>query len=196
VSGVAGDEHPVLAPLRRYEGFTIAAVCGRAQVSVAAIYARVMSKEALFFAVYDHVLEQIRRERIAFDRIDAGGDRPLVDVVRDAVAVVVAEFAGHRPFMRAVILLSGENAEVRRRGSAWTTELGRGFARVLLRRENEFHHDDVAAAVDTCFRVVFSSVVIRVAYGATFESPRVASDEEFLASLQLVATSFLWAPRD
>jgi AcrR family transcriptional regulator len=51
-----------VAPLEEdgYEGFTIAAVCERAQVPPRAVYDRAPSKDALFPAVYEHGMARIR----------------------------------------------------------------------------------------------------------------------------------------
>ena len=55
-----------------YEGFTIAAVCHRAQVPPRAVYDRAPSKDALFLAVYEHGMARISSVRRAH-RIAAGG---------------------------------------------------------------------------------------------------------------------------
>jgi AcrR family transcriptional regulator len=174
-----------------YAGFTIAAVCERADVSVAAIYARVASKEALFFAVYEHMLALVEGERADFDQIDPRRDRPISLVVAEVTALVAREFIAHRPFMRAVILLSGDNAEVRRRGSLWTRALGDRFTAALLSRRDDLVGEDIELEVDACYRSVFSSVAIYVAYGATFQSRREITDETFVRELQTMAVRYL-----
>jgi AcrR family transcriptional regulator len=174
-----------------YDGFTIAAVCERAGVAVATIYARVASKDALFLAVYDNVLAAIDAGDRALDGPEHWDGLPLRQVIGDAVALVAAQFLDHAAFMRVVILLSGSHEEVRRRGSIWTTALGRRFTAVLMRRADGIPRTDVPLAVDTCYRMVFSSVAIHVAYGAGFESERSLTDEQFLHELLEVAERYL-----
>jgi AcrR family transcriptional regulator len=171
-----------------YKGFTIAAVCEKAQVSVATIYARVAGKDALFFAVYEHALARIDRESTGFD---PRGQRDIEAVVRKSVAVVADKFINYEPFMKAVILLSGEDKEVRRRGSAWTTNLGELFGDSILSRREDLLCDDPDFAVDLSYRTVLSAVIIHVAYGPDFQSKRPLSDEMLIRGLQDLVVGLL-----
>lgn len=177
-----------------YEGFTIAAVCARAEVSVATIYARVASKEALFFAVYEHVLADIGREELVLEEVSRFQALPVAEVVREAVVAVADRFLLHAPFLGSIILLSGTNAELRRRGGEYSRGLGERFSAALLTHAAEIAHDDPERAVDACFRMLFSTLAIHVSYGSGFESGRSMSDDQLVHDLQELAASYLLSP--
>lgn len=56
------DAGVILLEEAGYEGFTIAAVCERAQVSPRAVYDRAPSKDALFLAVYERGMARIKAD--------------------------------------------------------------------------------------------------------------------------------------
>src|SRR3954452_5374457 len=78
-----------------YEAFTIAAVCERARVAPTAIYARTTSKDALFLAVYEHGIAQLRAEQDVFaDGTRWAGLGPA-ELVREAVAEMTGISSRH-----------------------------------------------------------------------------------------------------
>ncbi|MDX2541652.1 TetR/AcrR family transcriptional regulator [Streptomyces sp. WI04-05B] len=173
-----------------YEAFTIAAVCDRAQVAPRAIYARTDSKEALFLAVYEHGLARVRADHSVF--ADAGHWRGLSPdrLVERAVCAVADIFGRHAALLRAVILISGAHPEIHRRGAAYSTELGRLFTGVLLEVGEHMDHDDPESAVRAAYTTVFSTLVVRVAYGPAIADAE-ADDDAFLASLSDMACRYL-----
>ena len=177
-----------------YEGFTIAAVCERAGVSVATIYARASSKDALFLAVYEHVLADITGEELVLEDSARWDALPTPALIREAVSTVADRFLLHSRFLGSVILLSGTHTELRRRGAIYSQALGDRFSSVVLRRATEIARDNPAEAVDACFRMVFSTLAIHVSYGAGFESGREMSDAALVRELRELAASYLLAP--
>ncbi|WP_336026309.1 TetR/AcrR family transcriptional regulator [Geodermatophilus sp. FMUSA9-8] len=173
------------------DAFTIAAVCERAGVAPRALYARVDTKEALFLAVYEHGIGRLRADQeVLADDARWAGLAPA-DLVRAAVAETVGISLRHQRFLGAVVLISAAHAEVRRRGSRYSRELGEGFARVVLRVRDAIRHDDAEAAVRSCFGTVFAASVIRVAYGPGFATPVPVDDEAFVAGLGETAVRYL-----
>jgi AcrR family transcriptional regulator len=208
---VAGDPLAIRPPLQRrsreawarvldagvalleeggYEAFTIAAVCDRAQVAPRAIYARTDSKDALFLAVYEHGLARVRADQEVFADADRWRDLSPDQLVDRAVRAVAGIFARHAPLLRAVILISGAHPEVHRRGAAYSAELGRLFAGVLLQIRDRLDHRDPEPAVRAAYTTVFSSLVVRVAYGPAIAGAE-ADDDAFLASLSDMARRYL-----
>ncbi|WP_405652725.1 TetR/AcrR family transcriptional regulator [Streptomyces sp. NBC_00019] len=173
-----------------YEAFTIAAVCDRAQVAPRAIYARTDSKEALFLAVYEHGLDRVRADHSVF--ADAEHWRGLSPdrLVERAVRAVADIFGRHAALLRAVILISGAHPEIHRRGADYSAELGRLFTGVLLEVGEHMDHDDPEPAVRAAYTTVFSTLVVRVAYGPAITDAE-ADDDAFLASLSDMACRYL-----
>ena len=81
------------------------------------------------------------------------GVRPA-DLASAGVAQTVGISLWHERFLRAVVLVSAAHAEVRRRGSRYSQELGEGFAEIVLRARDAIRHEDPEAAVRcaTCWR--------------------------------------------
>jgi AcrR family transcriptional regulator len=176
-----------------YEAFTIAAVCERARVAPTAIYARTTSKDALFLAVYEHGIAQLRAEQEVFADDARWSGHPPADLVRRAVAEMIGISVRHERFLRSVVLISAAHPEVRRRGSHYSQELGEAFARVVLGAREAIRHADPEAAVRTCFGTVFATTIIRVAYGPGFATPSPVDDETFVADLGDTAVRYLLA---
>jgi AcrR family transcriptional regulator len=174
-----------------YDGFTIAAVCERAQVAPTALYARTTSKDALFLAVYEHGIARLRAGQAVFDDEGRWTGMPPAELVRSAVAEMVGISLRHERYLRAVVLVSAAHPEVRRRGARYSQELGEGFARVVLRAREAIRHADPEAAVRSCFGTVFATSIIRVAYGPGFATPQPVDDDTFLADLGETAVRYL-----
>jgi AcrR family transcriptional regulator len=177
-----------------YEGFTIAAVCERAQVAPTALYARTSSKDALFLAVYEHGVARLRADQEVFPDEVRWSGLPPTDLVRAAVAEAVGISLRHQRFLRAVVLVSAAHPEVRRRGSRYSQDLGEGFCAVVLRARDAIRHEDPEAAVRSCFGTVFATSMIRVAYGPGFATPLPVGDDVFVADLGETAVRYLLGP--
>jgi AcrR family transcriptional regulator len=176
-----------------YDAFTIAALCERAAVAPPAIYARTASKDALFLAVYEHGIARLRDEQAVFDDDARWAGLSAADRVRAAVAEMVGISLRHQRFLRAVVLLSAAHAEVRRRGSRNSQELGERFAAVLRPLAGVISHQDPEAAIRSCFDVLFAASMIRVAYGPGFATAAPLDDENYVAELGETAVRYLLA---
>jgi AcrR family transcriptional regulator len=145
-----------------YEGFTIAALCEQASVPPRALYARAATKDALFLAVYEHGMSRVVAARVAFETEVRRGSGDVSARIDGLVHFMLDHFLAHADFLRAVVLVSGAHPEVRRRGEAYRRELGAVFADVVTDGGRE---PVVEGDVDFCFSLVFSALVVRVAYG-------------------------------
>jgi AcrR family transcriptional regulator len=158
------------------EALTISAVCERAEVPPRFIYERVSNKEALFLAVYEHGMARVRESESGFDRADRWIGLSRAATVDAAVRELVAVFERNRAFLRSIVLVSGARGEVRARGAQYTGALRTRFVGRLA------VVSDDTGALDAVFRVLFSSLVFRTAYGPDFVAPPV-SDAQFADEL-------------
>ena len=156
-----------------------------------AIYARTTSKDALFLAVYEHGIGRLRDEQGTFADEPRWASFTAAELVRTAVAEMVGISFRHQRFLRAVVLVSAAHAEVRRRGSRYSQELGEGFVRVVLRARDAIRHDNPEGAVRSCFGTVFAASIIRIAYGPDFATPAPVDDGAFVADLGETAVRYL-----
>jgi AcrR family transcriptional regulator len=172
-----------------YEAFTIAAVCERAGVAPRALYERVDTKDALFLAVYEHGMARIRVENAVFDDDARWAGLTAQEVAERAVGVVVDVFGRHAALLRAVVLISGAHPEVNRRGGVYSRELGAAFARRIARS-----CPAPPAAIEAAYTAVFSTMVVRVAYGPTFAAPSV-DDDTLVDALRTMVRTYLFDDR-
>lgn len=170
-----------------YEAFTIAAVCERADVAPRALYERVATKDGLFLAVYEHGMARVRTEHDIFEDDAAWVGLTADEAIRKAVVTVAELFHTHAALLRAVVLLSGAHPEVNRRGSAYSRELGDAFARRVSR---------VCGApvetIRTVYTILFSTMVVRTAYGPGFAAEDLV-DAELTRALEVMVSSHLMA---
>lgn len=173
-----------------YAGFGIADVCRRAGVSAGGLYRYFESKESLVLAVQDRELDRLGVDTAAaLDR--ARWEGASVDaVVEGAVHALADQYRRHEPMLRAFIMHSGADPEMRAHSSLAVRDGMRAqFEALLLSRADELVVADrpvaageptvtdaagvataVRRAVDGCFRLVFDSLSWRVGFGAGFES--------------------------
>jgi AcrR family transcriptional regulator len=176
-----------------YEAFTIAAVCERAQVAPRALYARVDTKDALFLAVYEHGIARVLADQAVLTDGSRWSRLPAAEVAVRAVQEVAGIFHRNAAFLRSVVLLSGAHAEVYRRGAHYTRDLADQFTALVL-AAGEIDQPDPAVAVRAAFNAVFSSLVVRTAYGPAFAGP-TADDEAFLETLAAMVRRYLYGDR-
>ena len=174
-----------------YEAFTIAAICERANVAPPTVYARVDTKDALFLAVYEHGIGQVRDQEAVFADERRWADLNGARLVREAVAELAGIFHRHARFLGSVALISATHPEIRRQGSLHAQRVGRAFTSVVLRAGGRDGHDaDRHLAADACFDMLFAALVLRVAYGPGFAVAQV-DDETFTGQLADLAVSYL-----
>jgi len=160
-----------------YEGFTIAALCERAEVPPRALYARAATKDALFLAVYERGMSRVLAGHEVFaeqDRWNLDDDQRRVE---QAVRYLVKIFIDNAALLRAVVLISGAHPEVRRRGEAYRNALMELFTAVLAPLDVNPLRENPIREREFCFSFVFSTMVLRTAYGPGFGP---AGDAELL----------------
>lgn len=138
--------------------FNVSAVCERAGVAATAVYSRVGTRDDLLHAVYE---EGAARVRTTEHDLASVSQRP--DPVA-AVDLLVAVFAAHGPFLRAVVLGAGDDAFIAERGRS-NLERARGtFLDVAL---GEGASDPAAVRrAQTLFTTAFSVLAFELAFGA------------------------------
>ncbi|MGV9713745.1 TetR/AcrR family transcriptional regulator [Gordonia sp. NPDC003424] len=173
-----------------YDGFTIAALCERADVPPRALYARADTKDALFLAVYDHGMARLRAD---YDLLTGAADWSSIspeDAVAQIVQGLVQFFDQHARLLRSVVLISGMHPEVTRRGSLYSQELS-GIVCSLLRQTGAgSNQPDPDLAVRAAFNAIFSTLVFRIAYGPDFTTVGLTRDA-FVDSLSAMVGGYL-----
>ena len=175
-----------------YEGFTIAAVCERAHVPPRAIYDRAPTKDALFLAVYEHGMARIKADHEIFTDPARWLGLDAAALIEAVVREVTAIFSRHQALLRAVVLISGVHSEVYRRGSVYSRELGELLTALLRPVLSQVTQPgtDVDTVLRTCYTTMFSTLVVRVAYGPGFAADPV-DDAIFTTQLSRMISLYL-----
>jgi AcrR family transcriptional regulator len=176
-----------------YDAFTIAAVCDRAQVAPRALYARADNKDALFLAVYEHGMARVRADQAVLLDEERWRDLSPDQLAIQVVSEVAAIFFRHAALLRAVVLISGVHAEVYRRGAYYSRQLGDQVTNVLLYARDAIDSPDPETAAQAAFNAVFSTLVLRVAYGPTFATSPF-DEQTFLQTLSTMVRRYLFRP--
>jgi AcrR family transcriptional regulator len=155
-----------------WDGFTVAEVSHRAQVSVGSLYARFGSKDELFIAAQERYLHGIDEESSAYFTSEEWGRLSPRETVVAAVQGVSDSIERHGGFLRGLMLRAVVDQEVSAHGSPSIHHLAEAFSAAILAHRDSIRRPDPELAVDVCFRMVFSAFGRRLLYGPVFESPR------------------------
>jgi AcrR family transcriptional regulator len=174
-----------------YPGFTLASVSARAGVSVGAIYARVPSKDALFYAVHARVMEELAAvyDKIVEEESDRG--LPARELVQTTVRRFAEPFPTHSAILRVVMHRGAVDELVAELGSQASSEQAERFRTMILTRRSEIVHPDPELAVDVAYRMMYCTLARQVMYGPTFESSHPVDWDELVREIGVAAAAYL-----
>src|SRR5438105_6990537 len=156
-----------------YAGFTLAEVSRRARVSIGSIYARVSSKDDLFYAIHERVMAQIGVENEVFSDLTRWQGLPTRRLVMEAVRELAEPFRAHAEILRVIMHRGAIDEVVADRGSTNASALAEQFEALLLTRRPEITHPDPELAAAVAYRMAYCTLARQVMYGPTFESHRL-----------------------
>ncbi len=154
---------------RGAEGFSIAEVCQRAQVSSGALYSRFDGKDSLLLAIHSHTLEQINREVIEMyqpgPRWDGLSPEATIDL---AVHLLVEHYMEHADILGVFVLMTATDRRLRLNTQEAAEKMVSSFRDRLLVHADAFPHPDPSTAIDAVFALSFESLAHHVAFGREF----------------------------
>ena len=155
-----------------YDGFTLAEVSKRANVSIGSIYARVKSKDDLFYVIQDRYMTLTEDRPRLRDPGAWSGLEPSALVV-EVVDEIGDLFQVNQRLLRVFMHRGIVDAVVASRSSASVSRVHDEVEAILLTRRAAIAHDDPELAVDVAFRMAWGTLARQIMYGPTFESHRV-----------------------
>jgi AcrR family transcriptional regulator len=165
------DAGAELVTEKGYAGFGVSDVCRRAGVSAGGLYRYFASKEGLVLAVQDRELGRLDADMAAALAPERWRDVPAAQVLEGAVRALAEQYRSSEAMLRAFIMHSGADPEMRAHAShAVRAGMRAHFVGLLLGHADELKLQDPEDAIDACFRVVFAALSWRVGFGADFES--------------------------
>jgi AcrR family transcriptional regulator len=174
-----------------YEGFTLAKVSSMANVSIGSIYARVKSKDDLFYVIQDRFMSRTEGQPEFTDEA-AWAHLPPAEMVAVAIKQIGRVFQEDAPLLRVFMHRGLVDDVVGKRSSASVSHFSNAFEELLLTRRREIVHPDPELAVDVAFRMAWGTLARQIMYWPTFESHRAVAWDTMVEELGRACASYLF----
>jgi AcrR family transcriptional regulator len=173
-----------------FDGFTLAEVSKRAGVSIGSIYARVKSKDDLFYVIQDRYMTR-SEDRPRLRDPDAWSDLEPRDLVIEVVHELGEIFQVNKRLLRVFMHRGIVDPVVAARSSASVSQFHDEVEAILFTRREAIAHDDPVVAIDVAFRMVWGTLARQIMYGPTFESHRAIAWDTLVAELGRACAAYL-----
>jgi AcrR family transcriptional regulator len=173
-----------------YDGFTLAQVSKRANVSIGSIYARVKSKDDLFYVIQDRYMTR-SEDRPRLHDPGAWSGLTAHELVVGVVHELGELFRVNARLLRVFTHRGIVDPVVAARSSASVTQFHDEVEAILLTQRAAIAHDDPVLAIDVAFRMAWGTLAREIMYGPTFESHRAIAWETLVAELGRACAAYL-----
>jgi AcrR family transcriptional regulator len=173
-----------------YDGFTLAEVSKRAGVSIGSIYARVKSKDDLFYVIQDRYMTR-SEDRPRLRDPDAWSGLTPHELVVEVVNELGELFHVNERLLRVFMHRGIVDPVVAGRSSASVSQFHDEVEAILLTRRESIAHDDPALAIDVAFRMAWGTLARQIMYWPTFESHRVIAWDTLVHELGRACAAYL-----
>ena len=174
--------------------FTISDVSKAGSVSIGSIYNRFESKEALLHAVQLRVLERVNREMTESMAAAIAEYRDLDHLVDRLVRAVADTLYRHARSMSALMQVGSVDSVVSATGKAFYAKSVEAFCQALLDHSDQIKRPDPARAVDTAFRVLYSTIARYLGFGSAMSAAWEGDWSVLKEDLGTMIASFLRTP--
>jgi AcrR family transcriptional regulator len=173
-----------------FDGFTLAEVSKRAGVSIGSIYARVKSKDDLFYVIQDRYMTRTE-DRPRLRDPDPWNALSPHEVVIELVREFGEIFHQNERLLRVFMHRGIVDPVVAARSSASVSRFHDEAEAILLARRDAIVHPDPALAIDVAFRMAWGTLARQIMYGPTFESHRVIAWDTLVAEVGSACAAYL-----
>lgn len=173
-----------------YDGFTLAEVSKRANVSIGSIYARVKSKDDLFYVIQDRYMTA-SEERQRLQEPDAWRDLTPDEAVAGVVAEIGELFKVNERLLRVFMHRGIVDPAVATRSSVSVSRFHDEVVAILLTKREAIVHDDPELAIDVAFRMAWGTLARQIMYWPTFESQRTIAWDTLVNELTCACSAYL-----
>jgi AcrR family transcriptional regulator len=174
-----------------YDGFTLAAVSSRAKVSIGSIYARVKSKDDLFYVIQDRFMAESEAMPGFATAPESHADLPTKELIVQIVHDVGSTFQANSRLLRVFMHRGIVDPVVAERSSRSVSGFAAGFEGLLLTRRDEIVQQDPELAVDVAFRIAWGTLARQIMYWPTFESEHRIEWDRLVDELGKVLVAYL-----
>jgi AcrR family transcriptional regulator len=177
-----------------FEGFSLAEICRRADVSTGALYARVDGMDALALAIHDREFARMALEHDRFEPSDRWAEMSCNELILNSVRELGAHYARNAGLLRAFILRSSTDTTMHERGLVTAEALSRRMCALWLTRAGELPHASPGAGIQAAYRLTHSSLSWRVAFGSRVEGSADRSWRQHVEDVAAAVRAYLSAP--
>jgi len=174
-----------------YDGFTLAGVSSRAKVSIGSIYARVKSKDDLFYVIQDRYMSESEAMPGFATDPDAYAELPTKELIVQIVHDVGDLFQTNSRLLRVFMHRGIVDHVVAERSSRSVSGFAAAFEGLLLTRKKEIVQVDPDLAVDVAFRIAWGTLARQIMYWPTFESEHRIEFDRLVDELCTVLVAYL-----
>jgi AcrR family transcriptional regulator len=176
-----------------YDGFTLAEVSKRANVSIGSIYARVKSKDDLFYVIQDRFMT-ISEDRPRLQDPAVWSDLDARAAILGIVEEVGELFKMNERLLRVFMHRGIVDSAVATRSSASVSQFHDDIVAILLTKRDAIAHEDPELAIDVAFRMAWGTLARQIMYWPTFESRRTVAWDSLVHELGRACAAYLLAP--
>jgi AcrR family transcriptional regulator len=176
-----------------YDGFTLAEVSKRANVSIGSIYARVKSKDDLFYVIQDRFMT-ISEDRPRLQDPAVWSDLDARAAILGIVEEVGELFKMNERLLRVFMHRGIVDSAVATRSSASVSQFHDDIVAILLTKRDAIAHEDPELAIDVAFRMAWGTLARQIMYWPTFESQRTVAWDSLVHELGRACAAYLLAP--
>jgi AcrR family transcriptional regulator len=174
-----------------YDGFTLAGVSSRAKVSIGSIYARVKSKDDLFYVIQDRFMTESESMPGFATSPEGYAELPTKELIVQIVHDVGKTFQANSRLLRVFMHRGIVDAIVAERSSRSVSGFAHAFEGLLLTRRDEIVQEDPELAVDVAFRIAWGTLARQIMYWPTFESEHRIEWNRLVDELGTVLVAYL-----
>lgn len=176
-----------------YDGFTLAEVSKRANVSIGSIYARVKSKDDLFYVIQDRYMT-VSENRPRLQDPAAWADLDARGAIHGLVEEIGELFKLNERLLRVFMHRGIVDSVVATRSSASVSRFHDEIIAILLTKRDAIAHEDPELAIDVAFRMAWGTLARQIMYWPTFESQRTVAWDTLVHELGRACAAYLLAP--
>lgn len=173
-----------------YDGFTLAEVSKRANVSIGSIYARVKSKDDLFYVIQDRYMTG-SESRPRLQDPDAWSDLDARAAVLGIVGEIGELFKVNERLLRVFMHRGIVDDVVAARSSASVSRFHDEVVAILLTKRDAIAHENPELAIDVAFRMAWGTLARQIMYWPTFESKQTIAWETLVNELGRACAAYL-----
>jgi AcrR family transcriptional regulator len=176
---------------RGYDNMTIAEVVQRSGSSVGSLYARFNNKRGLLRAVQLRYHGRVQNDIFAAFSGDHPSDESLEDAVARIVSVLSRHVLNEPELFRAFVIEAVFDPGVRAQGERTNSQRRDKVVEVLLAHRAEIRHPDAERAARWFYTACMAVLRERITFGEGAELSGAFSDEELIAEMTSMVSSYL-----